>query len=79
MSGKITSILVVLFAFPLLLLFSLLGGTVVWMAWPIAVKAFPGIVNAGYIVPEISWGSAVCLSFITSVLFKSRNGSTSKD
>ena len=63
-------ILIALMAIPLIAPFSVLGGTMVWLAWPSAMQAFPAVVKAGYLVPEISWWSAVCLSFVCGVLVK---------
>jgi uncharacterized membrane protein YphA (DoxX/SURF4 family) len=70
--------LIALMVIPLIALFSLLGGTLVWMAWPSAMQAFPAVVKAGYLVPEISWWSAVCLSFVCGVLVKATQTNNNK-
>lgn len=57
---------------------SVLGGTLVWLAWPSAMQAFPAIVKAGYLVQEISWWSAVCLSFVCGVLLKATQTNNNK-
>jgi hypothetical protein len=59
------------------LMFALAGGTVLWLVWPSAVQAFPGLVQKGYLVSDISWYPAVCLSFAANILIKS--SSSSKD
>lgn len=52
---------------------ALLSGTVVYFIWPVAVKAFPGLVEAGYIAAKIPWWVAVCLAWLVSILIKSTN------
>jgi uncharacterized membrane protein YphA (DoxX/SURF4 family) len=71
-------ILIAIMAIPLNALFAVLGGTMVWLAWPSAMQAFPALVKAGYMVPEISWWSAVCLSFVCGVLVKTIQTSNNK-
>jgi len=65
------AILIALIFIPTLIVASLFGGTVLWLAWEPTMLAFPALVNGGYVVPEISWLSAVCLSFVFGVLVKS--------
>ena len=50
---------------------ALLGGTVVYFLWPVAVNTFPGLVEAGYVAAKISWWTAVCLTWLVSILIKS--------
>lgn len=47
---------------------SLFAGTVVWLLWPSAALAFPGLVKDGTIAREIPWWSAVCLSWTLAIL-----------
>ena len=54
----------------LIAVFSLFGGTVVWLAWPYAMEAFPRLVNEEWVVHKIGWWTAVCLSFVCNVLIK---------
>jgi hypothetical protein len=53
---------------------AVIGGTLVWVVWPTAVTAFPTLVANGYLVSEITWPAAVCLTYICGVLFKSVSG-----
>jgi len=48
-----------------------LGGTIVWLIWPFAIPAaFPGLVTSGVIAAKLSWWSAVCLTWLFSILLK---------
>lgn len=55
---------------------SLVSGTIVWLIWPIAMKAFPGLVLAGYVSADLNWPTAVCLAFLFSILIKSTQANT---
>lgn len=57
---------------------SLVSGTVVWLLWPSAVAAFPGLVKAGTLAPELSWWTSVALSFVCGILIKSSQSNTNK-
>lgn len=47
------------------------GGTIVWLIWPTAVQgAFPGLVESGAIAGNLSWGQAVCLTWLFGLLIK---------
>lgn len=53
-------------------LFSVLGGTIIYLIWPIAIPAvFPGLVASGVIAGKLTWWVAVCLTWIFSILIKS--------
>ena len=70
-----TNIITAVFASVLLLgiigLASVLGGTLVWMLWPIAIpSAFPALVTSGVITPKLTWGASVSLTWVLSILFK---------
>ena len=70
MGNVLTAIAAVIGIIVLLIAFSLIGGTIVWLTWPSAMLAFPGLVKAGFLVPKIGWWSAVCLSFLCGTLVK---------
>lgn len=60
--------------------FAVIGGTILWLLWPIGVPAaFPRIVNEGWLAPHLSWWQAVCVSWIAGILVKSSSSSSSKD
>lgn len=49
-----------------------LGGTLVWLIWPIAIPAtFPGLVASGVLSAKLSWRVAVCLTWLFGCLIKS--------
>lgn len=55
-----------------LLAFVVFFGTIlVWLCWPIAVMAFPKLVESGYIVKELGFWQAFCVVAVFSTLFKS--------
>jgi len=57
-------------------LFAVLGGTIVYWIWPVVVPVvFPGLVTSGVIAAKLTWGVAVCLTWLTAILIKS-NGSS---
>jgi hypothetical protein len=69
---KLTESIVIAFMAIFLVAFAaLLGGTIVYLIWPVAVNAFPGLVTAGYVAAEIPWWTAVCLVWLVSILVKS--------
>lgn len=50
---------------------AVIGGTVVWLIWPVAVPAvFPAAVASGVIAGKLSWWASVCLSWLTGLLIK---------
>lgn len=55
-----------------ILFIALIGGTVVWLVWPIAIPAaFPGLVASGALAGKLSWWVSVCLVWIFGTLIKS--------
>ena len=78
MSNVFTAATAVVGIIVLLIAFSLIGGTIVWLAWPSAMLAFPGLVKAGFLVPKIGWWSAVCLSFVCGTLIKASQTKNNK-
>ena len=51
---------------------ALLGGTIIWLIWPFAFPViFPKAVASGIILVKIPWWSAVCITWICSILLKS--------
>ena len=68
----ITSIIILLGSIATVALFAVLGGTIVWLIWPVVVPAvFPGIVESGSLAGELSWWVSVCLTWLASILIKS--------
>lgn len=52
---------------------ALLAGAIVWLLWPIAIHAFPGLVAKGYLASDISIWTAISVTFITAILIKPTN------
>jgi hypothetical protein len=50
---------------------ALLGGTLVYWLWPIAVPvAFPGLVANGTLAASLPWWPSVCLTWLLILLLK---------
>lgn len=57
---------------------ALIGGTILWLVWPIGVPAtFPRLVNEGWLAPHLSWWQAVCFSWVAAILVKCSSSSSS--
>lgn len=55
---------------------SLISGTLLWLFWPYAMAAFPGLVKSGTLAAELSWWTSVALSFVCAILVKSGQTNT---
>jgi len=72
MKTFINALIIVLGTIATIAFFALLGGTLVWLLWPVAVPVvFPGLVAAGTISGKLTWWVAVCLTWLCSLLIKS--------
>ena len=77
MEKLFTIILSTMAVMALVLLVAVFGGVLVWWLWPIVIPAvFPGAVASGLVVKDLSLVTAIALSWLTGILFKSH--STSK-
>lgn len=57
----------------------ILGGTIVWILWPVAIPAaFPGLVDAGKLAAKLTWSQSVYLTWIFSILIKSSQTNNNK-
>jgi len=53
---------------------ALIGGTIIYWIWPVAIPAaFPGLVASGAIAGKLAWWQSVCLTWIFTILIKSSN------
>jgi len=60
-------------------LFAIIGGTIIYWLWPVAIPAaFPGVVTAGYIAAKLSWWQAICLMWLCGLLIKSSSAVSNK-
>lgn len=50
---------------------AIFGGTIVYYIWPHAMKAFPGLIDAGTLATKLTWVQAVCLTWLFGILIKS--------
>ena len=56
---------------------AVLGGTLIWLIWPVAVPgAFPGLVASGALAAKLTWWQSVCLTWLFGFLLKNSGGST---
>ena len=62
----------------LVFLLSLFGGTLLYFIWPIALNAFPRLVGEGWVDPNLSWWSCVCLVWVFGILIKSTQTNNNK-
>ena len=48
-----------------------IGGTLVFLLWPVAVPAvFPGLIASGILAAKITWWQAICVSWLAGLLIK---------
>lgn len=67
-------------AIVLLTLAALIGGTILWLIWPVVIPAvFPTAVTSGVVAGELSWWTSVCLTWLCSALIKSSNTNFKND
>lgn len=52
---------------------------VLWVVWPYAISAFPGVVEHGYAVSDISFTTAIGLVIVFNILIKTNATRNSKD
>lgn len=57
--------------FVLIPLLALLGGTVLYWVWPVAMVDV-------FHLPPLTWWQAVCLTWVCSILIKSTNSNTNE-
>jgi hypothetical protein len=72
MGNFIEGLLIGLVAVLLIGAIAVIGGTVVFIIWPMAIPAvFPGLVASGVLAAKIAWWPAVCLTWLCGILIKS--------
>ena len=60
-------------------LLSVVGGTIVFWIWPHCIpQAFPGLVENGVIAGELTWKTAVFLTWVFGILIKASQTNTNK-
>lgn len=50
---------------------AVIGGTFVWLVWPVVNHAFPKLVAEGVLASSLSWWDSVCLTWLFGLLIKS--------
>lgn len=79
MENFIDGVMVVLLAGVMILFAAFIGGTVLWLIWPVAIPAaFPGLVEAGTLADKMSWFQSVCLVWIFGLLIKASQKNENK-
>jgi hypothetical protein len=53
-----------------------LHGTVLWILYPHIHSLFPTAASSGVITPTLGWWDSVCITWITSIIFKNYQVST---
>jgi len=72
MEKFLTGLLVALGIMVVVAIVAILGGTIVYWIWPVAIPTvFPGLVTSGVLAGKIAWWPAVCLTWIFGILIKS--------
>lgn len=49
---------------------AVISGTIVWLLWPVAMNAFPGLVSGGILAAKLTWWQSVCLTGLFGFLIK---------
>lgn len=49
---------------------AVISGTIVWLLWPVAMNAFPGLVSSGILAAKLTWWQSVCLTWLFGFLIK---------
>jgi hypothetical protein len=58
---------------------ALIGGTIVFWLWPVAIPAlFPRVVQEGWLATRLTWWQAVTAVWILGILIKSSASASSK-
>ena len=79
MDKFLTAIGVAVLAILLVGVLALIGGTLVFWLWPVAIPAaFPGLVASGALASKLLWWQAVCLAWIFGILIKSTQTNNNK-
>lgn len=55
---------------------AIIGGTVLWLIWPVAIPAvFPKVVEQGVLAAKLTWWQAVLFTWIATILLKPNTNS----
>jgi hypothetical protein len=74
MEKVVEAIVIGILAMALVGAIAVVGGTIVYLIWPVAIPAvFPKLVAAGTIAAQLTWWQSVCLTWLCSLLLKSSN------
>lgn len=61
----------------LITLAAFIGGTIVWLIWPVVIPVvFPAAVASGAVAGNLSWWTSVCLTWLCSLLIRSSTTTT---
>ena len=76
---KVIEWLIIAFGVVAIVFFAaVVGGTFVWLVWPVVNHAFPKLVAEGVIASSLSWWDSVSLTWLFGLLIKSTQTNNSK-
>ena len=79
MEKFLMGLLIALGAMVLVAFIALIGGTILYWIWPVAIPAvFPGLVAAGTIAGKLVWWQAVCFTWLCTILIKTAQTNNNK-
>jgi hypothetical protein len=79
MKTLITVVMGVIIAVAIVTFGALIGGTIVYWLWPVAIPAIlPGVVKAGWVAARLTWWQAVTTVWILGLLIKSSTSASEK-
>jgi hypothetical protein len=79
MKNFVEGLLVAIGVMVVVAIVAVLGGTIVFWIWPVAIPAaFPGLVESGVLAAKIAWWPAVCLTWLFGILIKSTQTNNNK-
>lgn len=77
MNNLFTGLGMVVAAILLITFAAFIGGTIVWLIWPVVIPTiFPAAVASGAVAGKLSWWVAVCLTWLCALLLKSSSSKT---
>jgi len=77
-NGFASAAIVLAMGFGSAIIMAFLAGTIVWLIWPVAMGAFPGLVSSGALAAKINWWQAICLTWLMNFLVKSATAAGAK-
>ena len=71
MNNLFTGLGMAVVAILLVTLAAFIGGTIVWLIWPVVIPTvFPAAVASGAVAGKLGWWASVCLTWLCAILLK---------